>query len=136
METVDERISAALSCSIQKQLPCNFRRTVPILGGPVPVTISVPAQAAPSHCRRGCGPARGRSLSITLCSLKSLPREDVHKVDIMTFCQQKAAQSRKSETPGGRDSALLWQLLVLLCRQNGVSITAAGGWAGAGWTEI
>ncbi|EPY78997.1 hypothetical protein CB1_000976022 [Camelus ferus] len=50
--------------------------------------------------------------------------EDVHKVDIMTFCQQKAAQSRKSETPGSRDSALLWQLLVLLCRQNGVSITA------------
>ncbi|XP_024408918.2 protein transport protein Sec16B isoform X4 [Desmodus rotundus] len=48
-----------------------------------------------------------------------LIREDVHKVDIMTFCQQKAAQSRKSETPGSRDSALLWQLLVLLCRQNG-----------------
>ncbi|KAK1329249.1 hypothetical protein QTO34_011429 [Cnephaeus nilssonii] len=48
-----------------------------------------------------------------------LIREDVHKVDIMTFCQQKAAQSRKSETPGSRDAALLWQLLVLLCRQNG-----------------
>ncbi|KAI4563470.1 hypothetical protein MJT46_019826, partial [Ovis ammon polii x Ovis aries] len=51
--------------------------------------------------------------------LEISPREDVHKVDIMTFCQQKAAQSRKSETPGSRDSALLWQLLVLLCRQNG-----------------
>uniref|UniRef100_A0A8D0JKV7 Protein transport protein sec16 n=1 Tax=Sus scrofa TaxID=9823 RepID=A0A8D0JKV7_PIG len=48
-----------------------------------------------------------------------LVREDVHKVDIMTFCQQKAAQSRRSETQGSRDSALLWQLLVLLCRQNG-----------------
>uniref|UniRef100_A0A673UVN1 Protein transport protein sec16 n=1 Tax=Suricata suricatta TaxID=37032 RepID=A0A673UVN1_SURSU len=48
-----------------------------------------------------------------------LIREDVHKVDIMTFCQQKAAQSRKSETQRSRDSALLWQLLVLLCRQNG-----------------
>ncbi|KAM7054103.1 protein transport protein Sec16B isoform 7-T12 [Molossus nigricans] len=48
-----------------------------------------------------------------------LIREDIHKVDIMTFCQQKAAQSSKSETPGSRDSALLWQLLVLLCRQNG-----------------
>ncbi|XP_033617999.1 protein transport protein Sec16B isoform X1 [Fukomys damarensis] len=45
--------------------------------------------------------------------------QDVHKVDIMTFCQQKAAQSLKSGTPGSRDSALLWQLLVLLCRQNG-----------------
>uniref|UniRef100_A0A8C5P625 Protein transport protein sec16 n=1 Tax=Jaculus jaculus TaxID=51337 RepID=A0A8C5P625_JACJA len=48
-----------------------------------------------------------------------LIREDIHKVDIMTFCQQKAAQSLKSETPASRDSALLWQLLVLLCRQNG-----------------
>ncbi|KAF0881000.1 SC16B protein, partial [Crocuta crocuta] len=48
-----------------------------------------------------------------------LTREDVHKVDIMTFCQQKAAQNRKSETQRSRDSALLWQLLVLLCRQNG-----------------
>ncbi|XP_062048959.1 protein transport protein Sec16B isoform X3 [Lepus europaeus] len=48
-----------------------------------------------------------------------LIREDVHKIDVMTFCQQKAAQSRKSGTPGGRDLALLWQLLVLLCRQNG-----------------
>ncbi|XP_048081025.1 protein transport protein Sec16B isoform X1 [Ursus arctos] len=48
-----------------------------------------------------------------------LIREDVHKVDIMTFCQQKAAQSLKSETQRSRDSALLWQLLVLLCRQNG-----------------
>ncbi|XP_032147202.1 protein transport protein Sec16B isoform X1 [Sapajus apella] len=48
-----------------------------------------------------------------------LIREDVHKVDIMTFCQQKAAQSCRSEMLGSRDSALLWQLLVLLCRQNG-----------------
>ncbi|XP_007935875.1 protein transport protein Sec16B [Orycteropus afer afer] len=48
-----------------------------------------------------------------------LIREDVHKVDIMMFCQQKAAQSCKSETTRSRDSALLWQLLVLLCRQNG-----------------
>ncbi|XP_008046169.1 protein transport protein Sec16B [Carlito syrichta] len=48
-----------------------------------------------------------------------LIREDVHKMDIMTFCQQKAAQSRKSESPRSRDLALLWQLLVLLCRQNG-----------------
>ncbi|XP_015996723.2 protein transport protein Sec16B isoform X3 [Rousettus aegyptiacus] len=48
-----------------------------------------------------------------------LIREDIHKVDIMTFCQQKATQSCRSGTPGGRDSALLWRLLVLLCRQNG-----------------
>ncbi|XP_045153909.1 protein transport protein Sec16B [Echinops telfairi] len=48
-----------------------------------------------------------------------LIREDIHKVDIMAFCQKKAAQSHKSEGPRSRDSALLWQLLVLLCRQNG-----------------
>ncbi|XP_055480365.1 protein transport protein Sec16B isoform X2 [Psammomys obesus] len=48
-----------------------------------------------------------------------LIREDIHKVDIMTFCQKKAAQCLKSESPRSRDSALLWQLLVLLCRQNG-----------------
>ncbi|XP_049724095.1 protein transport protein Sec16B isoform X1 [Elephas maximus indicus] len=51
-----------------------------------------------------------------------LIREDVHKVDIMTFCQQKAGQSCKLETPRSRDSALLWQLLVLLCRQNGSTV--------------
>ncbi|XP_038614098.1 protein transport protein Sec16B-like isoform X2 [Tachyglossus aculeatus] len=48
-----------------------------------------------------------------------LIREDVHKVDVMTFCQQKAALCRKLDTPKGKESALLWQLLVLLCRQNG-----------------
>ncbi|XP_007667113.2 protein transport protein Sec16B [Ornithorhynchus anatinus] len=48
-----------------------------------------------------------------------LIREDVHKVDVMTFCQKKAALCRELETPRGKESALLWQLLVLLCRQNG-----------------
>ncbi|XP_074078212.1 protein transport protein Sec16B [Macrotis lagotis] len=48
-----------------------------------------------------------------------LIREDVHKVDVMLFCQQKATLSCKAETPRGRDLALLWKLLVLLCRQNG-----------------
>ncbi|XP_032660683.1 protein transport protein Sec16B isoform X3 [Chelonoidis abingdonii] len=48
-----------------------------------------------------------------------LVREDLHKVDVMTFCQHKVAMSCKLETERGRDSALLWKLLVLLCRQNG-----------------
>uniref|UniRef100_A0A8C3HMV1 Protein transport protein sec16 n=1 Tax=Chrysemys picta bellii TaxID=8478 RepID=A0A8C3HMV1_CHRPI len=48
-----------------------------------------------------------------------LVREDLHKVDVMTFCQRKAAMSCDLETERGRDSALLWKLLVLLCRQNG-----------------
>uniref|UniRef100_A0A8C3PQT3 Protein transport protein Sec16B n=1 Tax=Calidris pygmaea TaxID=425635 RepID=A0A8C3PQT3_9CHAR len=40
-------------------------------------------------------------------------------VDVMTFCQQKIATSCDLSTQRGRDSALLWKLLVLLCRQNG-----------------
>ncbi|NXC30049.1 SC16B protein, partial [Campylorhamphus procurvoides] len=48
-----------------------------------------------------------------------LAREDLHKVDVMTFCQQKIATGCDLSTQRGRDSALLWKLLVLLCRQNG-----------------
>ncbi|KAM6327605.1 protein transport protein Sec16B [Podargus strigoides] len=48
-----------------------------------------------------------------------LAREDLHKVDVMAFCQQKIATSCDLSTQRGRDSALLWKLLVLLCRQNG-----------------
>ncbi|KFM05228.1 Protein transport protein Sec16B, partial [Aptenodytes forsteri] len=48
-----------------------------------------------------------------------LTREDLHKVDVMTFCQQKIATSCDLSTQRGRDSSLLWKLLVLLCRQNG-----------------
>ncbi|NXS62946.1 SC16B protein, partial [Brachypteracias leptosomus] len=48
-----------------------------------------------------------------------LAREDLHKVDVMTFCQLKIAASCDLSTQRGRDSALLWKLLALLCRQNG-----------------
>ncbi|KFV97836.1 Protein transport protein Sec16B, partial [Eurypyga helias] len=48
-----------------------------------------------------------------------LTREDLHKVDVMTFCQQKIATSCDPSTQRGRDSALLWKFLVLLCQQNG-----------------
>ncbi|XP_010022921.1 PREDICTED: protein transport protein Sec16B, partial [Nestor notabilis] len=48
-----------------------------------------------------------------------LAREDLHKVDVMTFCQQKIATSCDLSTQRGRDSSLLWKLLVLLCQQNG-----------------
>ncbi|GAB0192745.1 protein transport protein Sec16B [Grus japonensis] len=51
-----------------------------------------------------------------------LAREDLHKVDVMTFCQQKIAMSCDLSTQRGRDSALLWKLLVLLCRQNGSTV--------------
>ncbi|NXI51144.1 SC16B protein, partial [Chloroceryle aenea] len=48
-----------------------------------------------------------------------LARENLHKVDVVTFCQMKIATSCDLSTQRGRDSALLWKLLVLLCRQNG-----------------
>ncbi|NXB79614.1 SC16B protein, partial [Donacobius atricapilla] len=48
-----------------------------------------------------------------------LAREDLHKVDVMTFCQQKITTACDLSTQRGRDSSLLWKLLVLLCRQNG-----------------
>ncbi|XP_026709818.1 protein transport protein Sec16B-like [Athene cunicularia] len=48
-----------------------------------------------------------------------LVREDLHKVNVMAFCQQKIATSCDLSTQRGRDSALLWKLLVLLCQQNG-----------------
>ncbi|NXE90978.1 SC16B protein, partial [Menura novaehollandiae] len=48
-----------------------------------------------------------------------LAREDLHKVDVMTFCQQKIDRGCDPSTQRGRDSSLLWKLLVLLCRQNG-----------------
>ncbi|XP_025895629.1 protein transport protein Sec16B-like [Nothoprocta perdicaria] len=48
-----------------------------------------------------------------------LAREDLHKVDVMTFCRHKIATSCDLSTQRGRDSALLWKLLVLLCQQNG-----------------
>uniref|UniRef100_A0A8D0H2Q2 Protein transport protein sec16 n=1 Tax=Sphenodon punctatus TaxID=8508 RepID=A0A8D0H2Q2_SPHPU len=50
-----------------------------------------------------------------------LVREDLHKVDVMTFCQRRVALS-EVETQRGRDSALLWKLLLLLCRQNGAMV--------------
>ncbi|NWZ40799.1 SC16B protein, partial [Brachypodius atriceps] len=48
-----------------------------------------------------------------------LAREDLHKVDVMTFCQQKITTGCDLSTQRGRDSSLLWKFLVLLCRQNG-----------------
>ncbi|XP_068095749.1 protein transport protein Sec16B isoform X2 [Hyperolius riggenbachi] len=46
-------------------------------------------------------------------------REDLHKVDIMNYCQQNASQCLRSGGPRSRDDALLWQVLLQMCRQNG-----------------
>lgn len=48
-------------------------------------------------------------------------REDLHKVDAMEFAQQRAAACLSGGGLQDRSSAaLLWNLLILLCRQNGV----------------
>nr|XP_014342756.1 PREDICTED: protein transport protein Sec16B [Latimeria chalumnae] len=70
------------------------------------------------------------SLEVILCNtpeqeeMRTFPgplvREDLHKVDVIMFSQHKEDACRKSKTLKDRDSAaLVWQLLVLLCRQNG-----------------
>ncbi|XP_028856683.1 protein transport protein Sec16B isoform X2 [Denticeps clupeoides] len=49
-----------------------------------------------------------------------LSREDLHKVDVMSFALQRAEACLHDETlPDAASAALLWNLLVLLCRQNG-----------------
>ncbi|XP_056235430.1 protein transport protein Sec16B [Seriola aureovittata] len=49
-----------------------------------------------------------------------LTREDLHKVDAIEFANQKAsACSRDDKLPDKSSAALLWNLLILLCRQNG-----------------
>ena len=50
-----------------------------------------------------------------------LTRGETHKNDVLHFATAKASDCRKSTTMTDRESAaLLWDLLVLLCRQNGV----------------
>ncbi|OCT85082.1 protein transport protein Sec16B [Xenopus laevis] len=46
-------------------------------------------------------------------------REDLHKVDIIKFCQQNVSQCLKMQENRSRDEALLWQILLQMCRQNG-----------------
>ncbi|KAL1022654.1 hypothetical protein UPYG_G00030560 [Umbra pygmaea] len=49
-----------------------------------------------------------------------LAREDLHKVDAISFAHQRAEACMKDQTIKDSGSAtLLWNLLVLLCRQNG-----------------
>uniref|UniRef100_W5LC40 Protein transport protein sec16 n=1 Tax=Astyanax mexicanus TaxID=7994 RepID=W5LC40_ASTMX len=49
-----------------------------------------------------------------------LAREDLHKVDVINFALQMADECLKDKTlADAATAALLWQVLVLLCRQNG-----------------
>ncbi|XP_056459502.1 protein transport protein Sec16B isoform X1 [Gadus chalcogrammus] len=48
-----------------------------------------------------------------------LTREDLHKVDAMEFAHKRAAASLRDVPQDSASAALLWKLLILLCRQNG-----------------
>lgn len=72
-------------------------------------------------------------LNVYICLIKScfilfFPsffRDDTHKVDVINFAQNKATQCFKNENLIDKESAsLLWDFIVLLCRQNGVCLTA------------
>ncbi|XP_062063238.1 protein transport protein Sec16A isoform X1 [Lepus europaeus] len=52
-----------------------------------------------------------------------LGKDDTHKVDVINFAQNKAAQCLQSENLVDKESAgLLWDFVVLLCRQNGTVV--------------
>ncbi|NXS39188.1 SC16A protein, partial [Balaeniceps rex] len=49
--------------------------------------------------------------------------DDTHKVDVINFAQNKATQCFKNESLIDKESAsLLWDFIVLLCRQNGTVV--------------
>lgn len=49
-------------------------------------------------------------------------REETHKVDVIKFAQNKAQECMRNDNLIDKDSAfLIWEFIVLLCRQNGVS---------------
>lgn len=61
----------------------------------------------------------------SFCPVLFVFRDDTHKVDVINFAQNKAAQCLKNENLIDKESAsLLWDFIVLLCRQNGVCLTA------------
>ncbi|XP_078281993.1 protein transport protein Sec16A isoform X4 [Rhinoraja longicauda] len=52
-----------------------------------------------------------------------LAKEETHKVDVINFAQNKATECLRNEELLDKQSAnLLWELVVLLCRQNGTVI--------------
>ncbi|XP_062929801.1 protein transport protein Sec16A isoform X2 [Mobula hypostoma] len=52
-----------------------------------------------------------------------LAKEETHKVDVINFAQTKATECLRNEELLDKESAnLLWELIVLLCRQNGTAI--------------
>lgn len=59
------------------------------------------------------------------CSLSCVLsiREETHKVDVIKFSQNKALECARDSNLLDKDSAqLLWDFIMLLCRQNGVRL--------------
>uniref|UniRef100_W5M6V3 Protein transport protein sec16 n=1 Tax=Lepisosteus oculatus TaxID=7918 RepID=W5M6V3_LEPOC len=59
--------------------------------------------------------------------LRSFPgplvKEETHKVDVIKFAQNKAMECLRNESLLDKDSAfLIWEFIVLLCRQNGTVV--------------
>ncbi|KAJ8286576.1 hypothetical protein GJAV_G00040750 [Gymnothorax javanicus] len=59
--------------------------------------------------------------------LRSFPgplvKEETHKVDVIKFAQNKALECLRSDSLIDKDSAvLIWEFIVLLCRQNGTVV--------------
>lgn len=58
---------------------------------------------------------------------KCFVREETHKVDVIKFSQSKALECSRDNDLLDRDSAcLLWDFIMLLCRQNGVGRSKFG----------
>lgn len=67
-------------------------------------------------CRLGLG--SGCPGSLNACSPY---RDDTHKVDVINFAQNKATKCLQNDSLLDKASAsLLWNFIILLCRQNGV----------------
>ncbi|XP_015269706.1 PREDICTED: protein transport protein Sec16A isoform X2 [Gekko japonicus] len=85
-------------------------------------------------------PSEGQPTLVEICSMEvilqhsseqeemrifpgPLTKDDTHKVDVINFAQNKAMRCSQNETLIDRESAqLLWDFIVLLCRQNGTVV--------------
>ncbi|XP_060107715.1 protein transport protein Sec16A [Heteronotia binoei] len=85
-------------------------------------------------------PSEGQPALVEICSMEvilqhsseqeemrvfpgPLTKDDTHKVDVINFAQNKAMRCSQNETLIDRESArLLWDFIVLLCRQNGTVV--------------
>lgn len=91
---------------------------------PGPLGKCVPCPPLPRPCRRVGQWLHVASLRLSpFTECGSFFRDDTHKVDVINFAQSKATKCLQDESLLDKESAsLLWNLIVLLCRQNGVRV--------------